>query len=53
MLLILRLWYRFEYGYNMVNAYLANQMGESDLESAYRCQAYNAKRRLDLLEIQQ
>ena len=49
---LLRVWYSFEYRYNMVSAYLAANMGEHDLASVFECQAYNAKRRMDVLEIQ-
>lgn len=49
---LLRWWHRWCYGYEMVNAYLAAQMGEADVAASHEVAAYQAARRLDLLSIQ-
>lgn len=46
------LWYRFLFGYSMVNAYLADKMGETDGAATHESLAREAERRLDTLRIQ-
>jgi hypothetical protein len=50
--LFLSLFYRFLYSYEMVNAYLAANMGEVDVAANHESQAGQAARRLAVLEIQ-
>lgn len=47
-----RAWWRWCYAYEMVNAYLAANMGEADVAANHESAARQAERRLAVLSIQ-
>lgn len=48
----MKLWYKMEYAFHMVEAYLASQRGDMVFRADCLSRAYEAERKLAVMEVQ-